>query len=197
MTAFARAARSAAAATLVASAVAAPAAALDVLEGLGPADFQVGGLAPAEARALEGVVLLDPSDWLPAANAEARSAGGTTLGDLGVPTVAAEVAPSDDSLGAALGEPSVADVRLLSTPELRETLGDALGGAGVDLGSLEEALDDLAGDGGVLDDVLDGGLLEDVTLDELPVEDVLDLLDDPDGLLGGLTGGLLGLRTTP
>lgn len=181
-------------AALLCGALAGPARALDVLEGLQPSDFRAGGLGVAEGRLLEGAVPLDPTDWIPAPNAEAASAGGTTLTELGIPTVAAEVARSDDALGTALGGVSPSELRLLAAPDLRETLADALGGDG-DLGSLGDLLGNGDGDlGGVLDEVLGGGLLEDVPLDELPVEDLLDvidglapgLLETPGGLLGGL-----------
>ena len=182
-----------AAAALLGGALAGPAHALDVLEGLQPSDFRTGGLAVAEGRLLEGAVPLDPTDWIPAPNAESASAGGTTLTELGIPTVAAEVARSDDDLGTALGGVSPSELRLLAAPDLRETLADALGGDG-DLGSLGDLLGDGDGDlGGVLDQVLGGGLLEDVPLDELPVEDLLDVIDGlAPGLLDTPGGGLLG-----
>jgi hypothetical protein len=174
-----------------------PARALDVLEGLAPADFRASGLAEAELRLADGAAPLDPADWIPAASPEAGSRGGTTLTELGIPSVAAEVVESDDALGTALGHASPADLRLLATPGLRESLADALGDD--DLGSLGDLLDDAAqGDlGGVLDEVLDGGVLEDVPLDQLPVDELVDVIEDlAPGLLDG-AGGLGGLLGRP
>jgi len=188
-----------AAGALLASSLARPARALDVLEGLEPADFQAGVLATAELRALESTARLDPADWIPVAREAAPSPGGTTLTELGIPSVAAEVLRSDDSLGSALGQPAPADLRVLASPDLRGSLAEVLG-AGGDLGSLSDLLGEVGeGDlGGALDEVLGGDLLEDLPLEDLPVDELLDVIDGlGDGVLGGLPGGLLGRSSPP
>jgi hypothetical protein len=181
--------RSAARAALL-CALASPAAALDVLEGLGPADFRVQGLAGAELRAFGEPAPLDPAEWVAASNPVARSdGGGPTITDVGIATVAAEVGVAENAREDALrGAAAEVDLRVLATPGLRDAVEDALDSGGeVDLGSL---LDDL-GQGGLddalpLDEVLDDGLLD------LPTDDLQDLIDElDDGVLGGLLGSTL------
>ncbi len=101
--------------------------------------------------------------------------------------MAAEVAERDDALGTTLGEASSVDLRVLATPGLRESLAEALGDE--DLGSLGDLLGEATGGdlGGTLDQVLGGGLLEDVPLDQLPVDELVDVIDE-------IAPGLLDLR---
>lgn len=199
MTRFGVATRGLAAGVLLAGSLARPAFGFDLLEGLRPADFHTGGLARLELHAAAGAAPLDPADWLPAARAEASARGGTTLGDVGVPAVAAEVVRVPDRLGT-VAQPRPADLRVLASPDLRGSLSDLLkeGGNG-DLGSLGEILGEVGqGDlGGALDEVLDGGLLEELPLDALPVDELLDVLDALGGTVTGLLPGLLGPRNAP
>jgi len=155
-----------------------PGRALDVLEGLAPSDFRTRELALAELRPAEGAAPLDPAEWIPRANPGSGSHGGTTLTELGIPSVAAEVVERDDALGTTLGDASSVDLRVLATPGLRESLAEALGDD--DLGSLGDLLGDATrGDlGEALDEVLNGGLLEDVPLDQVPVDELIDVIDE-------------------
>jgi hypothetical protein len=178
----------AAACAAILCALAAPAAALDVLEGLVPGDFRVQGLTGAELRAFAEPAPLDPAEWVAAANPVARSGGGgPTITDVGVATVAAEVGVAGDARDDVLrGAAAQVDLRVLATPGLRDAVEDALATGGeIDLPGLLEDL----GEGGLddvvpLEEVLDDGLLD------LPTDDLQELIDElDDGLLGGLLGG--------
>ena len=174
-------------------AAAAPAAAIDVLTGLVPADFANDRLLAAEARAFapQRATTLVPVTANEEANPLGRTQAATTLAEMGVGSGATELVVS----GVA-GEPLLAS----ATPEERRALGTlaALGGVldgatrggsdGADLGAvlddlddvlggegaIEELLDDLLGEDGVVPDLLDGdgGLLD------VPTEDLQDILDD-------------------
>lgn len=168
-----------------------PARALDVVEGLQPADFRTADLAPVEVGLLEGGARLDPRDWIPTAKPEAGSRGRTTLFELGVSNVGAERTKSGDPIASVLSQPSAVDLRVLATPGLRDALAEALGD---DLGSLGDVLGNVEEEnlGSALDEVLHGGLLEDVPLDALPVGELLDVIEELDlRLLDLLREGVL------
>jgi hypothetical protein len=180
MNVWIRAARILSIGTAAAWLAAAPAAALDVLGGLVPADFTDDRLRAAEARALapNRATVVVPVEAYAEANPLGRTLGATTLSELGVGSGATELAVS-----AAGGDPLLAN----ATAEERRVLGTlaALGGVlGGSNGDLAGDVDDLLGD---LDDVLGG---------DGSTEDLIDDLLGDDGLVPGLLdpdGGLLDL----
>jgi hypothetical protein len=175
-----------------------PAVAVDVLDGLAPADFHSATLAQAEARALapqpRAGFARSPD---PGANPLGTSQGATTLADLGVGSGATELRVSGDSERQILAQTSAEDRRLLGTLAVLGVLDGATGDGGildVDdlLDDLDDVLDDLPGglggilgDGGVVDIDLDSG--GNVTIDlldgdgnaiDVPEADLQDILDE-------------------
>ena len=191
MNAWIRAARTIALGTAATWLAAAPAAAIDVLGGLMPADFANDRLLAAEARAFapHRATVTAPVESYEEANPLGRSQGATTLAELGVGSGATEL-----EVTGAGGDPLLAS----ATPDERRVLstlaalggvlggsggGSSSGGVGVDLGDVLDDLDDvLGGDGAtedLLDDLLGGDVLDpDGGLLDLPVEDLQGVLDD-------------------
>lgn len=196
MNAWIRAARTlsiGAAATWLA---AAPAAAIDVLGGLVPADFANDRLVAAEARALapqRATTVAVPVESYEEANPLGRSQGATTLTELGVGSGATELAVTNAGGDPLLANATAEERRVLGTlAALGSSLGSGSGGGGavvgVDLGDVlddldnvlggdgrtEDLIEDLLGDDGLVPGLLDGdgGLLD------LPVEDLQAVLDD-------------------
>ena len=192
MNAWLRVARTLSIGTAATWLAAAPAAALDVLGGLVPADFANEGLLAAEARALapSRTAVGVPVEAYEEANPLGRSQGATTLSELGVGSGATELAVSEAGGDPLLANATAEERRVLGT---LAALGGVLGGGsngGVatdvddlldDLdavlggdGSTEDLIDDLLGDDGVVPGLLDpdGGLLD------LPVDELQDVLDE-------------------
>jgi hypothetical protein len=175
-----------------------PVLAIDLLEGLAPADFHSPSLAQAEARALAPQRIAEARDAAPGANPLARTDGATTLTDLGVGSGATELRVTGESENRLLAQTTAEERRLLGTLAVLGSL-DALGDDGgiLDLDDLLEDLDDavadlpggllddlddllggapvtIGGDDGVVIDLLDG---DGITVD-VPAEELQDILDD-------------------
>jgi hypothetical protein len=192
MNAWIRAARTLVLGTAATWLAAAPAAALDVLGGLVPADFTNDRLLAAEARAFapQRATVAVPVDSYEEANPLGRTQGATTLSELGVGSGATELAVSGAGGDPLLANATAEERRVLGTlAALGGVLSGASDGGGVvggldgvldDLdavlggdGSTEDLIEDLLGDDGLVPSLLDpdGGLLD------LPVDELQEVLD--------------------
>lgn len=197
MNAWHRAARTVLLGTAATWLAAAPAAAVDVLGGLVPADFTNERLMAAEARAFapqRATTAVVPAASYEEANPLGRTQGATTLTELGVGSGATELAVTRAGSDALAGKNATEEqVRVLGTlAALGSLLGSGSGGGGavvgVDLGDVIDDLDNVLGGDGRTEDLIDDllgddalvpGLLDpDRDLLELPVEDLQDVLDD-------------------